>query len=358
MLERCMGNCGRAAGTTAKMRSRARKEASAQEVRGYYKQFAETKHLEHKSWVENEVFDLGDVRKVKPKNYETRRMVLTIKTDKQGNFLKLKARWVLRGFQDKQKEYPRTDSVASTRPWFRMSVNRDVACQLPPEAGHPPCIAARLKKLACGMNDASRRLWNILDKALCSCGMVPTRADRCCYVLYSIQARERTWNQNNSSQSHDTSNISNKPRVRSQGDAAFERMLDRIEGSPATGKSVAGITNLSVDDLFGTGGTEMEQRVLARSKMDFQVGSEHWNDRLFTRQRIRWMKDPQSGSYMAVRQERAVEELEEIPVERNAKEDLHCTPAMHTRYSSILGQINWLKSRTQFQCCYKFSRCA
>ena len=31
---------------------------------------------------------------------------------------------------------------------------------------------------------------------------------------------------------------------------------------------------------------------------------------------------------------------------------------MHTRYRSRLGQINWLQSRTQFQCCYKFSRCA
>ena len=32
-------------------------------------------------------------------------------------------------------------------------------------------------------------------------------------------------------------------------------------------------------------------------------------------------------------------------MERNTKEDL-------------LGEINWLQSRTQFQCCYKFSRCA
>ena len=35
-LERCMATCGRAAGTRAKMRPRARKEASGQEVRGYY----------------------------------------------------------------------------------------------------------------------------------------------------------------------------------------------------------------------------------------------------------------------------------------------------------------------------------
>ena len=45
-------------------------------------------------------------------------------------------------------------------------VNRDVVCQLPPEASHPPHIAARLKKPAYGRNDAPRRWWNILDKAL------------------------------------------------------------------------------------------------------------------------------------------------------------------------------------------------
>ena len=64
-------------------------------------------------------------------------------------------------------------------------MNRDVVCQLPPEAGHPPYIAARLKKPGHGMNDAPPRWWNFVDKALCSYGMVPTRADRCCYVLYS-----------------------------------------------------------------------------------------------------------------------------------------------------------------------------
>ena len=39
MLERSIATCGKAAGAKAKRRSRARKEASAQEVRGYYKQF-------------------------------------------------------------------------------------------------------------------------------------------------------------------------------------------------------------------------------------------------------------------------------------------------------------------------------
>ena len=68
----------------------------------------------------------------------------------------------------------------------------------------------------------------------------------------------------------------------------------------------------------------------------------------FTGQRIRRTQDPQTWPYIEVSQEKAMEELEEIPVERNTKEDLQCTPARHTMYRSLLGQINWLQSRTQF----------
>ena len=117
VLEQCMTACRKAPGIKAKKRSRARKEASAQEVRGYYKQFAEAKHLEYKSWVDNEVFDFTHLRTVKPRNDVTGRSVHIIKTDKQGNFLKAKARWALRGFQDRQKENQQT-----TRPGFRMSL--------------------------------------------------------------------------------------------------------------------------------------------------------------------------------------------------------------------------------------------
>ena len=81
-------------------------------------------------------------------------------------------------------------------------------------------------------------------------------------------------------------------------------MLDPIEGSLATGKSVKRIIHLFVDDLFGTGGTEMEQCVLARLSKDFEVGSEDWNDLLFTGQRIRWMKDPHFGPSTEVSQEK------------------------------------------------------
>ena len=40
------------------------------------------------------------------------------------------------------------------------------------------------------------------------------------------------------------------------------------------------------------------------------------------------------------------------------KDNIACTAYMHTEYRSVLGQINWLQSRTQFQAVYLFSRCA
>ena len=129
--------------------------------------------------------------------------------------------------------------------------------------------------------------------------------------------------------------------MRTEADAAHEQMLDPIASSPVTGKSVARILNLFVDDLFGTGGTDMEQRVLARLLKDYQVGSEDWNDVTVTGQRISWVNDSQSGSYIEVSQQKAIDELMEIAVERNMRENLHCTPAMHSRYRSLFGQINW-----------------
>ena len=150
---------------------------------------------------------------------------------------------------------------------------------------------------------------NILHKAVCRYGMVPTRADRCCDVLCSTQSRERTWKQN----------IQHAATV-----LHLKKMLDPITGSPDAGKYVAGIIDLSVHDPFGTGGTEMEHRVLATLRKDFQGGSQDWNDVTFTRQRIRSMKDPQSGPCIEVSQQKGIDEQEEIPVERNTKEDLHC----------------------------------
>ena len=183
---------------------------------------------------------------------------------------------------------------------------------------HPPYIAARLKKPAYGMNDAPRRWWNILDKALRSCGMVPTRADRCCYVLYSLQSRKQAWEhwiEGAIAQQNGTKDAFTESRERSEMEAAFAKTLDPTAGSPAARKSVAGIINLFVDDLFGTGGNKMEQRVLTRRRKDFHLGSEDWNDVAFTGQRIRWTQDSQNGPYIEVSQDKAIDEVEGHPNE-------------------------------------------
>ena len=65
--------------------------------------------------------------------------------------------------------------------------NRETICQTPPEMGYPPHIGARVQKPAYELNDAPRRWWNILDSALSSYGLVPTRADRCTCVYYGKQ---------------------------------------------------------------------------------------------------------------------------------------------------------------------------
>ena len=103
------------ASSTSALVGKKRKEATATEIKAYQKQFLEAKQLERKSWLDNEVFDLVDTRKIQVRNWVTARWALTLKQDKDGNFLKTKACWVLQRFQDKQKNDQQTDSPAVSR---------------------------------------------------------------------------------------------------------------------------------------------------------------------------------------------------------------------------------------------------
>ena len=336
----------------------ARREANATEKRFYAKQFAEAKQAEYKSWSqENDVFELIDMRKYNIKNYITGRWVLTIKRDKEGNFLKCKARWVLRGFQDAQHWDLQTDAPTSTRPGFRLQCqaaannnwdvghidlktaflqgeefdnHRDVVCQLPPEAGYPSYMAARLKRAAYGLNDAPRLWWNRLDKSLRSYGLVPTRADRCCYVLYSqLYSSSRKTVTFSQVESADMAHLTQqtpapavweaksiRPSSKLESslrpeaiDAALELLLDPITGSPAKDKKVEGIIMIYVDDAFFAGSKHFHGKVIANLRRDFQVGSEDMNDIMFVGQRVKWIdrKDAKKA-HISVDQENKIEE--------------------------------------------------
>ena len=360
-----------------KILDRKRKEASVADLRQYQRQFSEAKAAECQSWIDNEVYELIDIRKHKCKNYVTGRWVLTVKVDKFGKFLKTKARWVLRGFQDKQKMDQQTDSPTATRPGFRLccqyaantgnsmyhvdlktaflqgepfDASRDVVCQLPPEANQPWYMAARLSKSAYGLNDAPRRWWNVLDKALRSYGLVPTRADRCCYVLYS---NKRTSNLPASLKRDKTVN-----NFLETFEQAIDYLTDPISSSPGLGKVTSGVVCLHVDDLFMTGDDEFVTRVLKRIHADFSVGSQDINNIEFVGQRIRWIREPGQRPHICVDQAKSIEELSEVDFDKTLRDDMVCDPTLHTCYRSVLGQINWLQSRTQFHICFSFSRCA
>ena len=63
------------------------------------------------------------------------------------------------------------------------------------------------------------------DLALRTYGTIPTRVDRCCYVLYSIQSRERArehWGQRAVAQQNDTKDTFTKSREQSRVEGAFD----------------------------------------------------------------------------------------------------------------------------------------
>ena len=76
----------------------------------YAKQIKQAKLEEFRSFLDFTAMKFRDRRKQKIDNFVTDRWVLTIKTDKDGQFKKFKARWVCRGFQDAQKWDLQTDS--------------------------------------------------------------------------------------------------------------------------------------------------------------------------------------------------------------------------------------------------------
>ena len=289
--------------------------------------------------------------------------------------MKCKARWVLRGFQDNQKDSQQTDSPAATRPGFRLMTavaannywdlkhidlktaflqgetfddNRNVVCQLPPEAGRLPNVVARMNRPAYGLNDAPRRWFNVVDKHLVSYGLSPTRADRCCYVLYKKRANANT-EPNRKTGTTDIFPL----------EQALEYLQDPIQGSPAKGKTVSGIVCLHVDDLYMAGDTNFFKTVIARLRKDFQVGSEDLNDIEFCGQRIKWKFDAHGNkTHITVDQKKCIDELHELSFDKSLADGTACTPTLHTGYRSVLGMLNWLQSRTQFHIAYSFSRCA
>ena len=142
-------------------------------------------------------------------------------------------------------------------------------------------------------------------------------------------------------------------------DQLLEHFVDPVHGSPSKGRKAVGVMSLHVDDLIISGTPEFLTWFLQKIREHFTVGHEDKNDLTFTGQRVRWVLDAQGQKkYISIDQKLCVSELEEIVIPKHLKDADVCDKALHTSYRSLLGSINWLQSRTQFQACYQFSRLA
>ena len=92
--------------------------------------------------------------------------------------------------------------------------------------------------------------------------------------------------------------------------------------------------------------------------LNLPVGSEDKNDIMLVGQRIKWKTHDKYGPYISVDQKLTVDAVEEVKIDKSLKDNVQCNRQLHTAYRSVLGQLNWLQSRTQVHICYKFSRCA
>ena len=111
--------------------------------------------------------------------------------------------------------------------------------------------------------------------------------------------------------------------------------------------------------FFVTGTPIFLETFKSKVKAIFKIGHEDVNDLMFTGQHVKWQSDEKTKkkSHIVVEQSLCVSELIEIVIQRGQKDE-KCDKDMHTAYRPLLGSINWLQSRTQFQACYQFSRCA
>ena len=172
---------------------------------------------------------------------------------------------------------------------------------------------------------------------------MPTRADRCTYVCYGKQLpKPALVTEKKSSTTLDL-------------EGAVDFLMGPVSGNNAKNRQVHGALSLHVDDLLMTGDDVFEKEIMRRLRKDFQVGSEDKNDCLFAGPRIQWKHDDKHGWYINVHQDVAMDEVQEITFDKHLKDDTPLTPQMHTAYRSVLGQINWFQSRSQFHIGYQFS---
>ena len=88
--------------------------------------------------------------------------------------------------------------------------------------------------------------------------------------------------------------------------------------------------------------------VIDKLRTTFQVSEESKDKMMLVGQLIGWIDKTKPGGYIKVSQDIRIEELEAMVFDRTQKDQEKAADKQHTQYRSVLGQTNWLQSRTQF----------
>ena len=142
-------------------------------------------------------------------------------------------------------------------------------------------------------------------------GMIPTRADRCCYVYYRPTSTAQK------------SKSPPIPKGMNSLEAAIDYLTDPISGSPSEGQAVCGVILLHVDDLFMAGNTHFMDNVYKPLVNDFQVGSEDTNNVEFVGQRIKWIPATDKvKAHISVDQNKNIDGLIDVEFQHDLKDDI------------------------------------
>ena len=193
----------------------------------------------------------------------------------------------------------RTSYTCRTR--YIHSVNRDVLCQMPPEAGHPPEIAAWSKKPACGVSDAPSTMVERVEQITLQlwCGSDTSWPMWLCVVLKRVSQNgtERALHEGMAQMTSQLNRVCDHREMQNLS----ECWIPLKEARQIRGRNLKPFLTWSLRKSWNRNGTTCPSQTY--KKTVFKLVQKNGMTCSVTGQRIRWMRDLQSGPSIEVSQE-------------------------------------------------------
>ena len=359
-------------GNSLMQKGKTNAEMGKEEQVRFRRQVDAAKHKELEGFKETESYQEVPFVEEKHRNVMTGRWILTWKavpeperkrfeqdeTFDPSGCRRAKARYVLRGFQDKELEHLKTDaptvktqSLFTTLAWAAANglrvVNVDVAQAflrgkelgedrsiqvLPPqEARSPEGHIWELRKCVYGTADAPLRWYLALKDHMEQSGGTTTTLEP---AVFAFKDKDG----------------SDKQAAMITGDVCG----DRVPHMKRTGNT-KGVIPAHVDDMFicGTESFFEEEYKMIDKKLKFGSREEigRADGTKFTGSF--WVRD-KAGIFVG--QQRYIEEIDQIPIQGSVKDEELVGPKMQAAFRSALGAVGWATLRTRPDESYAYSR--